>query len=277
MRLVSRASWIVVVAVALAISWWSLAAVARHYGLPWIPAAGLSTVFDGAALVASSIALSHAQRHGDSGTGARVTVMLLVASSAFLNADHAAILRDRLPAYLLFATPPVVAWLIFELHTRWVRRDALIAAGRTARPLPVFGHPVWLDHPLSTYRARRRITAAHRDQAALAGTFTYGEALRGISSRADAIRLASAATASADPAVVFAWITQHRAYIPARHQAIDQAFIRKALGQIERRTEIAAPDPLPLTNGSRSPQLSLSSASASPRRSGGTDDRSPAP
>jgi Protein of unknown function (DUF2637) len=238
MNLLARFSWIVVVAVALGISWWSLYAVGRYIGMPPLPAAGVSTVFDGAALVAAHIALKHAEKHGDTGLAARVSVMLLVLGSAFLNGFHASILRDRLPAYMLFAMPPVVSWLIFELHTRWIRRDALISAGRVARPLPVFGHNVWVDHPFSTYRIRRKITANHRDDAARSSMFTLGQVLADITSRADAIRIASAATDSVDPARVFMWLMENRRWIPGQFQGIDQAFVRRQLGQMQRRDKI---------------------------------------
>lgn len=278
MKLIARISWVIVVAVALSISWWSLWAVGRHYGLPSIPAAGLSTVFDGAALVASSIALSHAQRHGDTGTGARATVFLLVLSSAYLNADHAAILRDRFPAYLMFAMPPVVAWLIFELHTRWIRRDALIKAGRVPKPLPAFGHPVWIDHPATTYKARRRITAVHRDQAEHAATYSLGSALQDITSRVDAIRLGTAATESSDPVIVYAWIRENRHYMPAEYQGIDQTFVRKQLTQIQRRaitqddwTDLDSPSPQDGLNGDspkREPVGSVTAALPAPAQPG---------
>jgi hypothetical protein len=50
MKVVARWAWVAVLGTALALSWWSLDALARHYGMPPILAAMVSATFDGAAL-----------------------------------------------------------------------------------------------------------------------------------------------------------------------------------------------------------------------------------
>ena len=160
MRKLAGFAWLAVVISALALSNWSLLFVGHHYGLPVILAALLSVSLDGAALVAADISLRHAREHGSSGTSARAAVFTCAGISAWLNSEHAAMLREQFPAHVMFAAPPVIALVLFELHTRWERRDALRAAGRLAEPLPVFGAFTWLLHPLAVFLAVRRVTLA---------------------------------------------------------------------------------------------------------------------
>jgi hypothetical protein len=160
MKTLARFAWLAVVASALTLSNWSLFYVGRHYGLPGFLAGILSVSLDGAALVCADIALRYARLHGSSGASPRGAVIILAGLSAWLNSEHATLAREPLPAHVMFAAPPLIALTLFELHTRWERRDALKAAGRLAESLPVFGAFVWLLHPLGAYLAVWRITGA---------------------------------------------------------------------------------------------------------------------
>lgn len=161
----TRFGWLVVVVSALSISTWSLFWVGIRYGLP-VPIAGLvSASFDGAALVSADLALRYARTHGDSGLAARLCVLAFAGASAWLNSQHAALAHDPNPARIMFAFPPVVAVVVFELSNRWIRRGALRAAGRVAAPLPAFGRWAWLLFPLRTLRTVRHIVRGRLDRA----------------------------------------------------------------------------------------------------------------
>lgn len=153
----SRFGWLAVAGAALAISTWSLYWVGRHFGLPEPIAWLVSMSFDGAALVCADIALRYARTHGDSGLVARFFVIVFAGCSAYLNSAHAGLAGLGTPARVLFAVPPVVAVVVFEVHDRFERRTALRAAGRSAAALPAFGVWAWALFPFKTLRAVREI------------------------------------------------------------------------------------------------------------------------
>jgi hypothetical protein len=158
-RLLTRVGWLAVLVPALGMSCWSLFYVARSWGVPpWI-AVGVSACFDGLAIVAADLALRYARTHGDSGLGARLTMLAAMAVSAYLNSQHAAIVGAPWPARVLYAGPPVAACLAFELSMRYQRRGALRAAGRVAPAMPVFGRAAWALFPVRTTRALRAVVA----------------------------------------------------------------------------------------------------------------------
>jgi Protein of unknown function (DUF2637) len=163
-RLLTRAGWLAVLVPALGMSCWSLFYVARSWGVPpWI-AVGVSACFDGLAIVAADLALRYARTHGDSGLGARLTMLAAMAVSAYLNSQHAAIVHAPWAARVLYAGPPVAACLAFELAMRYQRRGALRAAGRVAPALPMFGRMAWCLFPLRTMRALRSVVAQKIDR-----------------------------------------------------------------------------------------------------------------
>jgi hypothetical protein len=154
--------WIAIVTVALILSNYSLEVVSHHYGLPnrfpmplaWL----LSIPFDGAALVAGNLTLRYARELGSNGSGPKMFVISLAAISAWLNSQHASILRLGIPAHILYACPPIVAVILFELNMRFEYRRALQEANRTVEPLPVFGIASWLFHLVSALKAISEIT-----------------------------------------------------------------------------------------------------------------------
>jgi Lsr2 protein/uncharacterized protein DUF2637 len=166
-NLLSRFAWLIVATSALTLSAWSLYVVARRYGVPPPLAAVTSTAFDGAALICADLALRYARSHGDSGAAPRLGVLILAASSAYLNAQHAYMARDPRPAVLMYSAPPVIALSLFELHSRWERREALRLAGRVAESLPPLGRYSWALFPLRTLRTLRGIIAARLDEKAV--------------------------------------------------------------------------------------------------------------
>jgi hypothetical protein len=151
--IITRFAWAIVLGAGLVISAWSLYYVSRYAGMPVWAAIFTSTVFDGAALLAGHHALKSA-RIGESGTVPRTAMILFAGCSAYLNSRHASI--AHLPAFagVLFAMPPVVAVIVYELHTRQERNRAL---ARTKKKLPSLGILTWLLMPIESFKAIRTI------------------------------------------------------------------------------------------------------------------------
>lgn len=159
----TQSAWVVVVGAALAVSWWSLYSLAHsRFGMPFVLAAVVSTVFDGGALVLADLTQRYA-RTTDSGAAPRLLMLALIATSVWLNYQHAVMLGYSRPGEVLFSAPPAVAGLLFEVEQRYLHREALRAYGRVAPALPAFGRWAWLMHPIRTIRRVWRITASRID------------------------------------------------------------------------------------------------------------------
>lgn len=161
---IGKLGWLIVVIAALALSFWSLYFVATYYGLPQPLAIIVSTAFDGAAIVCADLTLKYARSYGDSGLAPRMAVFLLAGASAYLNSQHAILNHDGKPAIILYACPPIIAVLLFELHSRYERRNALRKAGRVAKSLPVFGRWAWILFPIKSFKMMRGIVARRMAQ-----------------------------------------------------------------------------------------------------------------
>jgi Protein of unknown function (DUF2637) len=180
-------SWVAVVAVALALSNYSLYIFGAHNGLPGYLAWMLSVPFDGACLVAGNLTLKYARELGSNGFGPRLAVVILCGLSAWLNTEHASFLHLGAPGHVMYACPPIVSIALFELSIRFEYRQALDRAGRTVKPLPVFGFIVWALHSVTAYRAVREIAAARLAAATGAELQRLGAAARPVEShRGDA-------------------------------------------------------------------------------------------
>jgi hypothetical protein len=149
----TRFAWAIVLAAGLVISAWSLYYVSRYAGMPVWAAIFTSTVFDGAALLAGHYALKSA-RIGEPATVPRAAMILFAGCSAYLNSEHARIAQLPRFAGVLFAMPPIVAVIVYELHTRQERNRAL---ARTKKKLPSLGILTWLLMPIESFKAIRTI------------------------------------------------------------------------------------------------------------------------
>lgn len=162
MNTLTKYAWIAVVTIALVLSNWSLAVVSHHWGLPYLvplPLAWLVSIpYDAAAIIAGNLALQYARELGSNGAGAKLIVLTLAGISAYLNSQHASILHLGIPAKIMYASPPVIAVILFELNTRFEYRRALSEAGRTVEPLPTFGAASWFLHCAGAIAAVWRIT-----------------------------------------------------------------------------------------------------------------------
>jgi hypothetical protein len=144
----ARWAWVAVLGTALALSWWSLDALARHYGMPTPLAAMVSASFDGAALVAADLAMRRAAV-ADSAFAVKVLMLATVGLSAGLNYEHGMLLGYPMAVRVLFASPSVIGGSLFELQLRGLHRNRLHELGRVAQPMPRLGLVVWVFHPFA--------------------------------------------------------------------------------------------------------------------------------
>jgi hypothetical protein len=149
--------WVIVLSVILAISGYSLFYVARKLGVPPIFAIGMSTVFDGSALIMAGLTLKYAEE-GMSGGGPRMAVRIIAILSAYLQALHVILGHESRAAIPLWSSLPILAMVVFEFQTRWIRRRALARAGFIyPAALPSFGRLSWVFFPGETTKLLRGV------------------------------------------------------------------------------------------------------------------------
>jgi hypothetical protein len=167
----SRILWAIVLVVILGISAYSFYVIARHFGVPPLIAAGMSTCFDGVALLAARYSVRYAEE-GLSGSGPRTAVRAFAFLSAFLQTFHARISGEPPGAFILWASLPIAAMVLYEIHIRFERKNALIRAGAAFPvPLPAYGASAWLSNPIMAARDLRAFIAdRHKDIDARART-----------------------------------------------------------------------------------------------------------
>lgn len=153
-----RLVWLLVLAPILAVSAYSLFWVARHFGVPWFIAIAVSTCFDGVALLSADYSLKYAQA-GMSGSMSRSAVWAFAGVAAFLQTFHARLGHEPYGAWIMWATLPLGAVVVFEQHIRFERRKHLARAGHTyPAPLPKWGFARWMLFPLATLDDLRDLT-----------------------------------------------------------------------------------------------------------------------
>jgi hypothetical protein len=152
--------WLLVLAVALSISAYSLYYVARTLGVPKLFAAGFSTAYDGVALIAADKSLQFAQE-GKSGAFPRMVMVVFAGLSAFLNSLHAIFGGESPLAIPMWAGLPLAAVAAFEIHTAQARAKASARTGHAyPAPLPKYGGWGWTLFPLKTLSGLRDIVIA---------------------------------------------------------------------------------------------------------------------
>lgn len=159
MRALGALSWLVVLGMSLATSWWSLYAVARHYGVPPILAVGFSSIFDGAALILADLQRRYAETE-DSGLVPRLLLTGVVVGSVALNRQHAVLMHYDWPGQIAFAAPAAVAIALFEVEMRWRHRVTLRKNGRVAEALPALGRWQWTVHLFQSIATVYTVTRA---------------------------------------------------------------------------------------------------------------------
>lgn len=159
MKQLARWAWVAVLGTALALSWWSLDALARHYGMPPELAAMVSATFDGAALVAADLAMQRAAV-AESAAAVKVLMLVAVGLSGWLNFEHGLLLHYPVAVRVLFASPALIGGSLFELQLRSLHRSRLHELGRMAAPLPRLGLLVWAFHPFAALRRLSQIASS---------------------------------------------------------------------------------------------------------------------
>ena len=162
-RVVGGFLWLVVLVPILGVSAYSLYYIGRYLGAPPYIAIAFSTCFDGVALFAARKSVDYAQA-GLSGSFPKFVVRLFAFLAAFLQTLHVRINHEPKMAAILWASLPIGAMLVYEMHIRWERRKALARSGSIyPAPLPSFGLMSWILFPLSTLNKLRDITEARRN------------------------------------------------------------------------------------------------------------------
>jgi len=170
--------WLVVLVPILGVSAYSLYAIGRYLGVPAFVAIAFSTCFDGVALFAARKSVDYAQA-GLSGSFPRAVVRGFAITAAFLQTLHVRIGHEPRAAAILWASLPIGAMLVYEIHIRWEKRKALARAGSIyPSPLPQFGFMTWLLFPLSTLSALRDLTKARRAALVTAANVVVGDFAR---------------------------------------------------------------------------------------------------
>jgi hypothetical protein len=156
----TRFIWLLVLVPILGVSAYSLFWVATHFGVPPYIAIFMSTCFDGAALVGADYSLKYAQK-GMSGAKPRAFVNCLALVSAFLQTFHARLAGEPPGAWIMWASLPVIAVVLYDIHIHYERRKAQSRSGSIyPSPLPKYGIVRWALFPLATLSDLRDIVVA---------------------------------------------------------------------------------------------------------------------
>ena len=180
---------------------YSLYFIGRYLGAPPYIAIAFSTCFDGVALFAARKSVDYAQA-GLSGSFPKFVVRLFAFTAAFLQTFHARIGHELPGAWVLWASLPIGAMLVYEMHIRWERRKALARSGSIyPAPLPSFGMMSWVLFPLSTLSKLRDITEARRNALVTAANIVVADFQREASRvRNTRERIEPSAEATSEPA-----------------------------------------------------------------------------
>lgn len=139
-----RLAWTVVLVVALATSWDGIMQTALLVGAPRALALAASATFDGAAILAATIAHRYAATPY-SGLLPRLFLFCLLGASCTLQLWRVHQQGYGVAGILLWASPAVCAVCLHEIDRAWYARQARAGAGWT--PLPRLGVLVWLRYP----------------------------------------------------------------------------------------------------------------------------------
>ena len=163
-KFISRSLWAIILIPILAVSAYSLYVVARYFGVPPIIAIAMSTCFDGVALLCANYSIRYAEQ-GLNGTVPRMAVRLFALLGAYVQTFHARIGGNSLSgSWILWASLPIAAVVVYEVHIRWAKREALIAANATfTAPRPEFGTLTWVMYPAETWNALRNVIGVRKD------------------------------------------------------------------------------------------------------------------
>lgn len=160
---VGGALWLLILVPLLAVSAYSLYYVARHLGVPRVFAVCFCACFDGVALLCAHYSLLYAQE-GLSGSFPRTVVRIAALVAALVQTLHVTYGHENRLAILVWASLPISAVTVYEVHIRWERRKALAKAGQIyPAPVPSFGLLTWLMFPFKAWSAMREVVGKRKD------------------------------------------------------------------------------------------------------------------
>jgi hypothetical protein len=144
-RIARGLGWLIVLPAAFAFSTWSLYVIAHdRYHVPALLAGFASAVYDGAALLALDAWATAAGDPQQSTLRPRVAAVCLLATSVFLNVNHATWQHQGLPAAVLYAAPGIVLWAMAELRLGAQHSAARQAQGLGFAPRRAYGVDAWI-------------------------------------------------------------------------------------------------------------------------------------
>jgi Protein of unknown function (DUF2637) len=243
-----RGALFLVMGAALTVGTWSVYTLLRdRFHAPTLVAVLGSILFDSAALFFASLAQKYATSP-DSGLIPRLAMLAMICTSSWVNWQHALIEHWGKVGCIVLAGAPIVSEAAFELHHRYVHKEALRAQGRVPSALPVVGKWAWLLHPGKAYRVI--------DQAVVTRLDAVADDAQRITPEIEAHRITAASLDAADAAHhvtlpdyvlrALAAASPHHPQLPAAPAADDapaEAADQTSDAPVERREAQAAPTP----------------------------------
>ncbi len=252
----SRFTWRLAMAIirpaAAGMAAWSLYAVARHYGVPWILAVFASLVYDGIAM-ACLYQVSEAVKAGRSAAVPILATVGQASASVYLNVVHARLTGGGRPAEVLFAAPIIGLLVVSSLSWTADRATARAARGEAPMRMPAFGLLGWAlarEQATGALKARAvaHVTGIPTPEAAPArrprtAHAAVAEHLAGLDPD-DAIRI----TADTHPQLDAADVAQLLASYGITVGALHVALVLGQAGASIRLDRVPAPGPAPVTS-----------------------------
>lgn len=187
-----RGALFLVMGAALTVGTWSIyTLLTARFHAPIPVALFGSVMFDAAALYFARLAQKYATSP-DSGLVPRLAMLAMVSSSSWVNWQHALLEQWGRVGCIILAGAPIVSEVAFELHHRFVHKEALRAQGRVPSALPVIGKWAWLLHPGKAYRVI--------DQAVVTRLEVVASEVQRITPEIEAHRITAASHGAADAA-----------------------------------------------------------------------------
>jgi hypothetical protein len=205
--------------------------------LPWWWAVAVFTATDGGALVCVALTMVAAHR-GESGGVAHLLVWLLAGLSAYAN-YQAGVELDARDAVWFLPAMSLLAVVMVEVVARAVRRWVRVVAGVVEPALPRFRFLRWVFAPAETFAALRvavldgisdhcqAVTAVRQRRNSVPPVSAPADTELLVASKADAVRLAVAATGSTDVEELAAWLS-------ARGVTVSRTYLARIAGQSGR-------------------------------------------
>ncbi|MEV5915726.1 hypothetical protein AB0M00_43450 [Streptomyces chartreusis] len=209
-------------------------------------------MFDGAALLFARLSQKYAVTT-DSGIAPRFAMLLMVATSSWINWQHGQLEGWGTVGSVILASAPAVAEIAFEMWHRYEHRATLRRLGRVAQTLPVLGKWAWLMHPMRSRKTiDAHIKAALTEHEAVADR---REEVAGVRARMTVSLPIPAAEVSPMPEVPMQVSLERLETSPAETNSRETRSLETAETQVSRRKETSETE-TSIREGDRSPETS---------------------